>query len=104
MRYASEDDRHPARLKGLQQAASRLRRGVIDRGDGRGVHHEVMHRGRCLREKALHFLDEARLVGVEQVGAKTIDDQAGWVPIPGTTSLGTQRPSASGASTIVCGR
>ena len=75
--YPAEDDRYATRRQRLHQVADGAGRRIIDGGDRCRVHHQAMHRGRRLRDEAFHFIDESRFVRVEQVGAETVDDQAG---------------------------
>jgi CNT family concentrative nucleoside transporter len=78
-----------------EQVAERPRGGIVYIGQRGRVDYEMAHRRRRLGDQVARLVGETVGVGVEQIGA---------VWRPGCASLGSQRPSAFGASMAICGR
>ena len=58
-----------------EQLADGVGGGEVDVGNGAGVHNEPMNLGWVVVSQGMHVVDEAVVVGVEEVRAKTIDDE-----------------------------
>ena len=57
-----------------------------------------------MRHERAHLVGEAMIVGIEQIRAEPIDDEARLGLRAGLRRHRLHRPAASGASTTVCGR
>src|SRR4029077_13159419 len=92
-----EDHAHLLSRQIVEEIAQRARGGIVHIRYRARIDDEPAHRGRRMLYEHAHFVGEAMIVGVEQTGAETIDDEAGSVPAPGVVGAGSQWPSASGA-------
>src|SRR6202041_2108204 len=61
----------------LDEFEQRLGSGVVDVGDGGCIDDEAMDGCRRVRHERAYLVDKAVLVGVEQIRAEAIDDDAG---------------------------
>ena len=92
------------RLQLAEQVAQRPGGGIIHVGDRARVDDEPCHRlGRAVDQRP-RLVGETVGVGVEEISAEAVENQARPVCWPGSAGLVSQPPCGSGVSTMVCGR
>ena len=76
--YAREHEAHFLALQFVDEVAERPRCGIVDVENGGAVDDEPSHRLGRVGHKSAHLIGEAVGVGVEEVGAEPVDDEA-WI-------------------------
>src|SRR6202521_2647286 len=92
--YAAKDHADLLAFEILEEFEQGLGSGVVDVGDGACIDDEAMNGRRRVRHERAYLVGKAVLVGVEQIRAEAIDDDAGFRHRAGSGGYGD--PSASG--------
>ena len=92
--YAAKDHADLLAFEILEEFEQGLGSGVVDVGDGACIDDKAMDGRRRVRHERAYFVGKAVLVGVEQIRAEAIDDDAGFRHRAGSGGYG--HPSAAG--------